>query len=418
MINAILTFQFILNQKETGEIEPEFKPIKFEFHNEKFTEKDYSKLVTQNDIFGIFYQHTTGTFAKGAFSNFYTGRLKSTPYQVISYFRQEADGTQYLTISIFDLDDEIEIFEDIIEKMAARLDVNFETISKVKNLKQLTMLEKIISKIEGELKFSIFKIDRLSQLDKLQKAALIFHSDERLKILELLRENPVPKKDLKNILEQIKPNPNVDVLIDPLLELNLIRRDWIKGERDKKTGQISSQGEYLFLTKDIILTRLPSEEILNKLKESVKGGNLYDKYRQKVEDFFSNYEINKQSIEDTKKIASVLLNPDIYDFFVLMKSNYYPLDKIPKILSDFADTEQILSSLEELNIITKVTDENGQVWIFLLTDIKPLIIFPEYILPKIRASYQSKGKEGSITYEIAKKALELLEVSFPEKVEF
>ena len=98
-----------------------------------------------------------------------------------------------------------------------------------------------------------------------------------------------------------------------------------------------------------------------------------------------------------------------------MRSNHYPLDKIPKIFSEFAVTEILLDNLKKLNVITEIKDENKRSWICLLTDIKPLTIFPEYLLPKIREAYR-KGeeeeegeKEGKVTYEIAKKALNLLE---------
>ncbi|MHA1337146.1 MAG: hypothetical protein ACTSPW_15630, partial [Promethearchaeota archaeon] len=131
MIQAILSFQFVLNQKETGEIEPEFKPIKLIFKSldgQNYTKENYSDLINQNDIFAIFYQHTTGIYGvSGAYGNFYMGRLKKTPYQVVSYFRQEEDRSQFLTISIFDLDDEVEIYEDLIKSMAKKLDVLFET---------------------------------------------------------------------------------------------------------------------------------------------------------------------------------------------------------------------------------------------------------------------------------------------------
>ncbi len=415
MIQGILIFKFVLNQTETGEFVPEFRPIKLVFNNQKFTEANYSELIVQNDIFGIFYQHTTGIVAdKGVFSNFYSGRLKETPYQIVSYFRQESDGFQYLTISIFELEDEVEIFWDIIKNMAEKLNSNFEALVKISELKQISLLDKMISKIESELKFAIFEIDRLSQLDKIQKAALIFQSEERLKILELLREKPISKNELRNALEKIKENPNVDVLLDPFLELNLIKRDWIKGKRDKRTGLIGRQGEFLFLTKDIFLVRVPDIKLLNHLKEI--NHVLYPKYEQKVVDFFSKYDPNTQSIEETKYLASILLNPDVYDFFVLMRSKYYPLDKMPKIFSEFADTEMILNDLKESNVIIEIKDKDERNWIFLLTDIKPLIFFPEYLLPKIREAF--KNKDERITHEIAKKALELLEVAYPEKVEF
>lgn len=417
MIQGILNFQFILNQEESGEIEPEFRPIKLIFHNKKFNDSNYSELISTNDIFGIFYQHTTGIFKdKGAFSNFYTGRLKETPYQVVSYYRQETDSSKYLTISFFELDDEVEIFQDLLNTMAKRLLLIFKKMININPLKQISLLEKIHSKIESELKFTIFQVDRLSQLDKLQKAALIFHSDERIKILEILRERPISKKELKNILERMKPNINIDVLLEPFLELNLIRRDWIKGEKDKETGIVKNQGEFLFLTKDILLARLPNENILDRLKENKK--DLFEIFKDKIADYFSTYDPNKQSIEEMKKISGILLNPDSYDFLALMRNSYYPLDKLPKIFSDWFDIEVILSTLEDLKIVTTLKDKEKQGWVILLTDIKPLIIFPEFLLPKIRESFKFEDKDQKISIEIARKALELLEVTYPEKVDW
>jgi hypothetical protein len=417
LIQGILTFQFKINQKETGEIEPEFEPIQLVFREDKYDEENFSELLVENDIFAIFYQHTTGLFGVTySYSNFYEGRLKETPYQVVSYFKQVADGTQYLAISIFELDDEIEIFEDLIKEMGNRLDVIFDKLTRARNSKQLSLIENINIRLKNEIKFTIFQVDRLSNLDKLQKAALIYNSEERLKILEILRDAPISKKDMKSVLEKMTSNINVDILLQPFLELNIIRRDWIKGEKDKKTGEITHQGEYLFLVKDIMIARIPNENLLSHFKET--KNELLPIYKQKVIDFFANYDPYTETIDETRKLASILLNPDVYDFFVLMRHNHYPLDKIPKIFSEFAVTEILLDDLKKLNIITEVIDDNERKWICLLTDIKPLIVFPEYLLPKIREAYKNQDTDGAITYEIAKKALSLLEITFPEKVTF
>lgn len=417
MIQGILTFQFKINQKETGEIEPEFEPIQLIMRDEDLDEDDFSALLSQNDIFAIFYQHTTGLFGvKYSYNNFYTGRLKESPYQVISYFKQVADGTQYLAISIFGLDDEIEIFEHLINDMGSRLDTIFDKLTRAKNSKQLSLIENISIRLQNELKFTMFQIDRLSNLDKLQKIALIYNSSERLKILEVLREHPISKAELKKILQSMSASVNVDILLQPFVELNIIRRDWIKGEKDKKTGEITHQGEYLFLVKDILMARIPNENLLNHFKET--KNELYPIYQQTVIDYFSNYDPYTQSVDEMKKLASLLLSPDAYDFFVLMRHNHYPLDKIPKIFSEFAVTELLLDDLRDLNIITEIIDKTDRKWICLLTEIKPLIIFPEYLLPKIRAAYKNQDGDGEITYEIAKKALSLLEITYPEKVTF
>jgi hypothetical protein len=418
LIQGILTFQFKINQKEdTGEINPEFSPIQLVFQNEEFNENNYSGLIVGDDIFATFYQHTTGVFGmKFGFSNFYTGRLRETPYQVLSYFKQLAEGTQYLTLSLFELDDDIELFEDLIKDMAKRLDTIFDKLTKATNTRQLDLISNVNIRLMNELKYTIFQIERLSQLDKLQKVALIYNNEERLKILETLRERPIAKNDMKKTVEKMKPMANIDILLRPFLELNLIRRDWIKGEKDKKTGVIKNQGEYLFLVKDIMFTRIPNENLLRHFKDT--NNELLPLFKQKTVDFFSTYDPYEENIEETKKLAAILLNPDVYDFFVLMRSNHYPLDKIPKIFSEFAVTEILLDNLKKLNIITELKDENKRSWICLLTDLKPITIFPEYLLPKIRAAYRSEEGEGIISYEVAKKALNLLEISYPEKVSF
>jgi hypothetical protein len=420
MIQAILTFQFELNQDEkTGSIDPQFQKIQFATGSDnKFDENDFSGLIIENDIFGTFYLHTVGIFSvKYGFNNFYTGRLKETPYQVYSYFKQLTDGTQYLTISLFELDDEIELFEDLIKDMASRLDTIFDKLTKAVNTRQLDLISNVNIRLKNELKYTVFQVERLSKLDKLQKVSLIYNSNERLKILEILRERPASKSEIKSIVEQMKPTANIDILLRPFLELNLIRRDWIKGEKDRKTGVISNQGEYIFLVKDIIFARAPNENLLKHFKET--NNDLLPLFKQKSVDYFTEYDPYAEPIENTQKLASILLNPDVYDFFVLMRSNHYPLDKIPKIFSEFAVTEILLDNLKKLNVITEIKDENKRSWICLLTDIKPLTIFPEYLLPKIREAFRREGEEeGKITYEIAKKALNLLEISYPEKVTF
>jgi len=419
VIQGILTLQFVLNQKETGEIEPEFRPIQIIFREdeEHFTKENYSKMLAENDIFATFYQHTTGIIGTTkAMSNFYTGRLKDTPYQVFSYFRQENDGSQFLAVSIFELDDEIELFEELIKDLAKRLDVIYPTLIRAQNSRQISLISNINIRLANELKFTIFQIERLSRLDKLQKIALIFHTDDRVKILEILREKPIAKEELKKKIEKIKPTINIDILLRPFLELNLIRRDWSKGEKDKKTGIIRNQGEYLFLVKDVVLSRVPNENLLKHLKETKP--QLFEKYKQKINGFFKEYNPYTEPPEETKKLASILLSPDIYDFFALLRSNFYPLDKIPKIFSDFAVTEILLDSLKKLNVVTQIKDEEDRDWILLLTDIKPLVIFPEYLLPFIRKEFKGFDATDKISYEIAKKALDLLEITYPDQIEF
>ncbi|MBY9006794.1 MAG: hypothetical protein KGD63_08555 [Candidatus Lokiarchaeota archaeon] len=417
MIKGIITFSFNLNQKETGEIEPEFRPIQSQFLAEDVDENYYKELVVENDIFAMYYQHTTGLSGVSVeHSNFFNGRLKETPYQIMSYFKQVSDGSQYLTFSIFELDDEIEIYKDIVSEMGNRLGDIFEKFSEARKSKQLEVITNLQIRLKNELKYSIFQIERLSNLTNLQKIALIYNNELRLKILETLRKFPISNFELRKELQQIRPDANLDILLHPFIELNLIRRDWIEGEKNKETGIIKNQGEYLFLVKDIMFTRVPNEKLLNHLKDS--KNELYELYNAEVIKFFTKYDPFEETMENNHKIASMFLNPDVYDFFVLMRNNFYAKDKIPKIFSEFAVTDVLIDDLKEIEILTEINDHEDRKWLLLLTDIRPLVIFPEYILPKIRSFYKKNPTHEKLHYQIAKKAYDLLELTYPEKMEF
>ncbi|MFX1274988.1 MAG: hypothetical protein ACFFBP_10205 [Promethearchaeota archaeon] len=412
MIQAILSYQYELNQDEKGDIKPEFSPITLLFKNEKFNLDDYSRLITRNDIFGVFYQHTSGLYeVSEKFTNFFIGKLKETPYQVYSYFKQDADECLIITITLFELDDDLEMFEDIIKEMGKKLDSLYESLNRAKISKKLTLIEDANLAITNELKFTLFQIERLSTMDKLQKIGLIFKNKERLEILKLLRELPCrSKNELKKKVENLNRNANIDVLLEPFLELNLIRRDWIKGEIGK--GKINSKirGEYIFLIKDFMVARLPHEPTITRLKEG--ENKLFNNYIRLVNKFIKQYDPLKQTLEESIQLTSILLKPDVYDFFTLMKANHYPLDKIPKILSTWADTKAILEDLQNLNIITVINGNEKKEWVVLFNDIQPIIFWPEYLLPVIRKAYRLK----KITHEVARKAYDLMEVTYVENV--
>jgi len=413
LLQAILSYQFELNQNEKGDIEPEFNPIQLLFFNKNFTVDGYSTLIDISDIFGLFYQHSSGRIEiSEEFGNFQLSNLKKTPYKAWSYFMQEKEGAQTITILIFELDDELELFEDLIKQMGKKLEIFYKELVKSKKTKRLSAIEKANNDISNQLKLTQFHIDRLSNLDKIQKVGLIYKSKERLEILESLRERPHSKMELKKKIELMNREANIDILLEPFIELNLIRRDWIKGDqRDKDQGRFKNQGEFLFLVKDITLARVPNEHIIKLLTES--ENKLFYDYRKKIRKFIQMYKPNNQTIEETVKLATMLLNPDEYDFFNLMKVGFYPLEKIPKILSEWADKDAILKELEELNIITIIQGKKKKGWVVLFNDIKPLIFFPEYMLPRIRRKFKLK----EITYEVARKAYDLMEVTFVEKVE-
>ncbi|MFW9971856.1 MAG: hypothetical protein ACFFDF_16835, partial [Candidatus Odinarchaeota archaeon] len=407
MIQGILSFRILHDQDKTGEIKPIFSPIQLIFREDQFDEENFSKLIVESDILAIRCFHTVGLSGiKYRFSNFCQVRLKETPYQVVSYFKQVADGTQYLAISIFELDDEIKIFEDLIKDMGNRLDVIFDKLTRARNSKQRSLIENINIRLKNEFKYTIFQIDRLSNLDNLQKVALIYNSAERLKILDTLRERPISKDEMKKILEKVSLIPNINLLLQPFLELNIIKEEWIPGEKNKKTGEIRGQGIFLFLKQDIFLARAPNYDLLNHFKETKH--ELYPIYQQKTADLFKDYDPFTQSIEDTQKLASMLLNPDIYDFFILLRHTHYRKDKIPKIFSEFAVTEILLENLMKFNVISEIQDNNDHSWIVLLTDIRSIFFPPYNYIQQVKKALRA-DPDAKISYDVAMKALTVLE---------
>lgn len=235
VIKGILTFQFELNQSKAGDIEPNFSPIQLAFTDKNFTVKNYKDLLTENDTFSIFYQHTAGSVeTHSKYLDIYLGRLKETPYQVISFFKPIGDISHFLAISIFEFDDELEIFKETIENMTNKLDSLFNDLIRARNSRKMSLITNVNKQILNEIKFAIFHVERLTDLDKLQKIGLIYKSKERIEILNLLREYPRSRIELKKELRKKFPGINLDVMLEPFINLNLVRRDWIKGEVNRK----------------------------------------------------------------------------------------------------------------------------------------------------------------------------------------
>lgn len=430
MVIAIVVYKFELNQTDSGEIEPQFKIIA-SAKNEEYKSLDINQIINVDDQYGLFFSHTTGLSFKKKddkevkTQNFSLGRLKNSPYKVISFFHQEIDDSQYLCISYFKTDDEIELYEGIIHTFAEKLKTIFSKMMKG-NYKDRQFLNQIESEMQKEIKFTLFQIDRLANLAKIQKIGLIFSSPERIRTLECLREGPISRRKLSFELEKIKDNPNLDVILNPFLELNIVRRDWAKGTHNMKTGEVTGEGEYLFLVKDIALIRKPPSGLAD-MKKNAYVGDIFAKI---VSEYYDKYNPFDNLLEESKKLAKFLLDPDIFDFLGLLSKNVYPLSKMPKILSDFVSLDAVIHQLIDAEIIKTVEDKETRPWVCLLSEITPLVVFPEYLVLKIqarnkKAKAEPKTKmeaesatEEPLTGEIVQKALNLLEMTYNEKIEF
>ncbi|QEE17319.1 hypothetical protein DSAG12_03152 [Promethearchaeum syntrophicum] len=422
MVVTITIFQFELNQDETGDIEPEFKNLVSEMPGTG-TEKekiDLNDLITENDKYRLFYNHTTGLDFKKRermIKNFILGRLKETPYRVLSYYHHSIDESQYLILALFALDDDVELYEGVFYQMCEKLGKIFNKLAK--SSKTAQVLREVEREMLNQVKFALFQIERLSNLTKIQKIALIFSSYERMMTLKLLKEGPLSRIKLRSLIDRVKKNPNMDIILKPFLEMNIVRRDWARGVHSKDTGRVHGEGEYLFLLKDLSLIRIPPKELMADMKKH----EIHKQYFEELNNYYATYDPFTDLYGESEKLAKIILDPDIFDLLALLNTKAYPVKKLPNVLSNFAQLDDVLKKLLEVGIVKLIKDGEGRNWICVMAEISFLSTFPEFLLPKIKdrsslrwGAIDETSLVSPITKEIAQIALELLENTYWEKV--
>ncbi len=421
MVITITIFQFELNQDESGDIDPEFKNLVSEMPETGKEKPELNDLVSENDRYRLFYNHTTGLDFKRRermIKNFILGRLKETPFKVLSYYHHEIDETQYLILALFALDEDVELYEGVFYQMCEKLGKVFNKLAK--STKSSQVLREIETEMLNQVKFALFQIERLSNLTKIQKIALIFSNYERIMTLKLLKEGPISRIKLRSLIDRVKKNPNMDIILKPFLEMNIVRRDWARGIHRKETGRIHGEGEYLFLLKDISLIRVPPKDLMLDMKKHDVG----KQYFEELNNYYSTYNPFEDLYAESEKLAKIILDPDIFDLLALLNTKAYPVKKLPNVLSNFAQLDDVLKTLVDVGIVKLIKDDQGRNWICVMAEISFLSTFPEFLLPKIKdrsslrwGAIDEKSLVSPITKEIAQIALELLESTYYEKIE-
>ncbi|GAB4324311.1 MAG: hypothetical protein Kow0069_29870 [Promethearchaeota archaeon] len=433
MAVGFYVYKFNLNQSATGEIEPEFQLLASQSKVEQ--RKD---VISANDLYGLFFNHTSGLLFKSPEErgeSVLVQRLKETPYKIVSEYYQAADESQYLTITAFRLDEDAELVEPILRQMGKVLRAEVFDALAIGDAGDLSFHARVQEKLENLLKFYSFQVDRSSNLDKLQKVALIYATPDRLQVLEALREGPAHRELLARLLERSGRGSNLDAVLKPFVELNLIRRDWARGELDRRKGVVHGEGEHVFLVKDVALARAPPHAAL-KNDSPVRAA-----HKKLVDDYFSSYDPFDNLSEESRLLALCVVDPELYDFMALLRAKPYPLEKIKTIASDYSSVEGLLEPLVEAELVAILKDAGGTEWTCLVADVVPLVVFPEYLVTRVlerttrgltaaldeesdvwdeHEQWVPKSGEPAppITREVARIALSLLESTYNERVEF
>jgi hypothetical protein len=439
MLQAIILYNFELELSETGNITPRFVEVAQEL-SENLREAKFDSsiiqtpqpnanappgLITIDDLYGIFFNLTTGN-KKGHVvcdTEVVEQTLQDTHYKVLAHFFQQENDLKYLFLAFFDVPDVVSEFYSLFTQTTCRIELATRTSYKEGKIDPYDA--RILSdRIQNELKNFMQQVERFYNLTKLQKIALIYSSPERLLALEYLRKGPMSREQLQEGFLRFKKTPNVDGIMRPFLELNIVRRDWVKPYIDRKTKQKFDEGEYFFLIRDIALIRRHPAELFEKIK---KDSNLAKAYENRLVDFFHRYNPFNDILKESRKLAKYVLDSDVFDLLALLKTQYYPIEKFPKMLGTITELEELITRLREDELVYVIQDEDKRHWVCLLSEIVPLITFPEFLVEAITEKVSIKKEESDdkknpqyhrdMSPEVAKLALKLLQSSYYEQIE-
>jgi hypothetical protein len=350
-----------------------------------------SLQVEVDDMMRVFYAHITGAAEAGNV----VVRLSKTKTNVASYFTGFGVKRPYMINLLLDISEDPEIFGEMV------LDtVNARTIELLEQMWGLSNNSFEYKNLEETLKeFLTTTIQELSELvnmTKEQRFARITSSNKSRYILEELRKRPLTRIDIQGIVESKTGQPlfNVDAILDPFIKTEILTQDWLTGDNNI----------YLFLVRDFEIVRVPNAS-LKRLVRTSKYSHLAELYDLKVKEFFESYE----ACSDCNELAVILLNPMKYSIIEQLRKQFMTIEDLKnQIKRNLKHFDMMLEELINQKVVYVYRDESGKDWAMLITDIKPIEIYPEYITDSLAQLYNEKR----IQPELAIKHLNYLEKNY------
>ncbi|MBN1213855.1 MAG: hypothetical protein JXA99_00280 [Candidatus Lokiarchaeota archaeon] len=348
--------------------------------------------VDLDDMMRIFYAHITGAGEAG----YVVVRLEKAQSNVASYFTGIDSSNPYMINLMLELGEDPETYGEKVIR-----DIYYDILKYLLEMdKDMYKAPELIKELKVYLRETMILLERLKNLTKEQKMAQIYTGEKTRKILQLLQQKAMSRKELQNRLEdQLKKIiTNLDITLEPFIKADLIKQDWVERSTDV----------HIFLQNDFTIFRGTPKKLMNEAKKDQPTNYLAKQYLKKVREFYNGY---TPTFEDNIKIASHMINPDTYDYIALLRDKPYPLNKLPKSSGSVAkQTADLLYNLEQDNIISIIEDEKDIKWVFLLSDIIVQNFYPEYLVENIRKDFVG----GDLRREIATKHLEILETAYPK----
>lgn len=238
-------------------------------------------------------------------------------------------------------------------------------------------------------------------LNEEQRLALTYQDDIKRMIINRLRDEGVVSKSELMIWLRDQYKQGIIDLEGVLIEL--IKRELIK--------EVSVKGvasELIFLTRDILMTRVPTAQLLKDPEDKGLPSHLLGDYISETKNFFLNY---KCSEEDNLNVLNILTNPQTYEVLRLLRTAIVTRNDLEKLKKKGVDDiDEVLKILWENKMIKVFQDDRGNEYYALISDFYLVSIFPKYLINVIKAEYDKKSKADQVLVEY----LSVLENSYLE----
>ena len=223
-----------------------------------------------------------------------------------------------------------------------------------------------------------------------QRCAITYQDEIKRMIIKRLRdEGVVAKSELMVWLKDQYKKGFVDlegVLIE-MVKLDIVKETTVKG----------MPSELIFLTRDILIFRLPPMNILNNSSNSGLPSQFKEKYKIELKKFFQNYKPNET---DNLRIIDILINPEIYEILQLLRTAIVSREHLEKLwTSELDELDAILKMLWDNKLIHVFRENQNIEYYALLSDFYLSFIFPKYILNIIKKAYDQKSMSEQVLIE-------------------
>jgi len=238
---------------------------------------------------------------------------------------------------------------------------------------------------------SLFKkLSVYPTLNEEQRIAMTYQDEIKRMIINRLREEgTVSKSELMVWLKDRYKQGIVD-LEGVLIEL-------IKREIIKEASVKGMPSELIFLTYDILMMRIPPDQLLKNPTDKGLPSQLVADYRTETKKFFQNYHPSDQ---DNLRLIENIINPQVYETLRLLRTAIVTKNDLEKLKKKGVDdVDDVLRMLWETQMIQVFQDDKNNEYYALISDFYIDKIFPKYLLTIIKSEYEKKSKADQVLLE-------------------